>query len=57
MFLGKESGMWFIDLKNGKGASGKGESSQPADATLTMDSKNFLDMFSGKCQSLLFPSD
>lgn len=45
---GKESGVWFLDLKNGKGATGKGEPSQPADATLTMDSDNFFAMFSGK---------
>ncbi|XP_011172738.1 hydroxysteroid dehydrogenase-like protein 2 [Solenopsis invicta] len=45
---GKESGVWFIDLKNGNGATGKGEPSEPADATLTMDSENFFAMFSGK---------
>ncbi|XP_072761958.1 hydroxysteroid dehydrogenase-like protein 2 [Anoplolepis gracilipes] len=45
---GKEAGVWFLDLKNGKGATGKGEPSQPADATLTMDSDNFFAMFSGK---------
>ncbi|XP_014467653.1 PREDICTED: hydroxysteroid dehydrogenase-like protein 2 [Dinoponera quadriceps] len=45
---GDEAGVWFIDLKNGKGATGKGEPSQPADATLTMDSQNFFAMFSGK---------
>ncbi|KMQ90499.1 hydroxysteroid dehydrogenase-like protein 2 protein [Lasius niger] len=45
---GKEAGVWFLDLKNGKGAIGKGEPSQPADATLTMDSENFFAMFSGK---------
>ncbi|XP_029672994.1 hydroxysteroid dehydrogenase-like protein 2 [Formica exsecta] len=45
---GKEAGTWFLDLKNGKGATGKGEPSQPADATLTMDSENFFAMFSGK---------
>ncbi|XP_067214348.1 hydroxysteroid dehydrogenase-like protein 2 [Linepithema humile] len=45
---GKESGTWFLDLKNGNGAIGKGEPSQPADATLTMDSDNFFAMFSGK---------
>lgn len=54
LFLGKESGVWFLDLKNGKGASGKGEPSQPADATLTMDSENFFAMFSGRCKSLTF---
>jgi len=47
IFIGKESGIWFLDLKNGKGATGKGEPSQPADATLTMDSDNFFAMFSG----------
>lgn len=52
-FLGKEAGVWFLDLKNGKGATGKGEPSQPADATLTMDSGHFFEMFSGKCRSLL----
>lgn len=45
---GKESGVYFLDLKNGSGATGKGEPSQPADATLTMDSENFFAMFSGK---------
>lgn len=45
---GKEAGVWFLDLKNGKGATGKGEPSQPADAILTMDSENFFAMFSGK---------
>ncbi|XP_070157637.1 hydroxysteroid dehydrogenase-like protein 2 [Polyergus mexicanus] len=45
---GKEAGVWFLDLKHGKGATGKGEPSQPADATLTMDSENFFAMFSGK---------
>ena len=45
---GEEAGVWFLDLKNGKGAAGKGEPSQPADAILTMDSQNFFAMFSGK---------
>lgn len=53
-FLGKESGVWFLDLKSGKGAIGKGEPSQPADATLTMDSENFFAMFSGRCESCNF---
>jgi putative sterol carrier protein len=47
-YLGNEAGTWYIDLKNGKGAIGKGEPSQPADAILTMDSNNFFAMFSGK---------
>ncbi|XP_033214489.1 hydroxysteroid dehydrogenase-like protein 2 [Belonocnema kinseyi] len=45
---GDEAGVWFLDLKNGKGAVGKGEPNQPADAILTMDSQNFFAMFSGK---------
>lgn len=40
-------GTW-IDLKNGKGSTGRGEPSHPPDATLTMDSKNLFAMFSGK---------
>ncbi len=45
---GDEAGMWYIDLKNGSGKCGKGDSPTPADATLTMDSSNFFAMFSGK---------
>lgn len=45
---GDETGTWFLDLKNGSGKCGRGEGSGKADATLTMDSKNFFDMFSGK---------
>lgn len=45
---GKEEGVWHIDLKNGEGACGQGEPKNPPDATLTMDGKNFTDMFAGK---------
>ncbi|XP_039287045.1 hydroxysteroid dehydrogenase-like protein 2 isoform X2 [Nilaparvata lugens] len=45
---GSEQGMWYIDLKGGKGSAGKGEPSNAADATLTMDSNDFYKMFSGK---------
>lgn len=45
---GDEASTWYVDLKNGKGSAGKGEPGQPADATLTMDSKNFFAMFTGK---------
>jgi hypothetical protein len=44
---GSESGDWYIDLKTGKGSAGQGKPSSPADAVLTMDSKDFFDMFSG----------
>ncbi|NP_001040436.1 hydroxysteroid dehydrogenase [Bombyx mori] len=45
---GKEEGVWHIDLKNGEGACGQGEPKNPPDATLTMDGKNFTDMYAGK---------
>ncbi|XP_078033906.1 hydroxysteroid dehydrogenase like 2 isoform X1 [Augochlora pura] len=45
---GDEAGTWYLDLRTGKGSTGKGEPSQPPDATLTMDSKNFFAMFTGK---------
>jgi hypothetical protein len=45
---GSESGDWYIDLKTGKGSAGQGKPPSAADATLTMDSKDFFDMFSGK---------
>lgn len=39
---------WFLDLKNGAGSCGKGESPVESDATLTMTSANFNKMFAGK---------
>lgn len=51
---GEEAGTWYLDLKNGSGKCGKGESPSPADATLTMDSKNFFAMFSGNLIQLLY---
>ncbi|KAL0893314.1 hypothetical protein ABMA27_014906 [Loxostege sticticalis] len=45
---GKEEGVWHLDLKNGDGACGQGEPKNAPDATLTMDSKNFTEMFAGK---------
>lgn len=44
---GSEQGSWFLDLKNGSGKLGKGPATSP-DSTLTMDSKNFFAMFTGK---------
>lgn len=48
---GDEPGTWFIDLKSGTGRCGKGDGGVTADATLTMDAKNFFDMFSGKTKA------
>uniref|UniRef100_A0A6B2EDS1 Hydroxysteroid dehydrogenase-like protein 2 n=1 Tax=Phlebotomus kandelakii TaxID=1109342 RepID=A0A6B2EDS1_9DIPT len=45
---GQEAGTWFLDLTSGAGKCGKGQPQVPADATLTMDSKHFYDMFTGK---------
>ncbi|CAG9863064.1 unnamed protein product [Phyllotreta striolata] len=45
---GEEAGKWYLDLKNGSGVCGHGETSAKVDAILTMDSKHFFDMFSGK---------
>lgn len=35
-------------MKNGNGSCGQGEAPSTPDATLTMDSKNFFEMFTGK---------
>ncbi|WP_411018662.1 SCP2 sterol-binding domain-containing protein, partial [Salmonella sp. s29873] len=45
---GAEEGVWFIDLKNGNGAAGKGKPSSNPDAVLAMDAADFYNMFSGK---------
>ena len=45
--LGNESGKWFLDLKNGNGACGKGEASTPADSTFVMKDEHFQQMFAG----------
>lgn len=50
--LGPEEGVWFIDLKTGTGSVGKGDAPNSADATLTMHSKDFADMFAGICYKL-----
>uniref|UniRef100_A0A0A9WUB0 Hydroxysteroid dehydrogenase-like protein 2 n=2 Tax=Lygus hesperus TaxID=30085 RepID=A0A0A9WUB0_LYGHE len=51
VLTGKEEGKWFIDLKNGDGSAGKGDSPSTPDATLTMDSKNFFALFTGKTKA------
>lgn len=45
---GAEEGRWYLDLKNGAGSVGKGDSPSPADATLIMDGQDFVKMFQGK---------
>ncbi|XP_039493536.1 hydroxysteroid dehydrogenase-like protein 2 [Drosophila santomea] len=48
---GAEQGTWFLDLKNGSGSCGAGTPPAAPDATLTMNSNNFFDMFSGKLKA------
>jgi len=46
---GKEPGTWFLDLKNGAGAAGQGDSGDAKpDVVMSMTSDNFTKMFSGK---------
>lgn len=46
---GDDAGKWFLDLKNGGGACGKGDpEGAKADCTMTMSSTDFTKMFSGK---------
>lgn len=51
LLTGKDEGKWFIDLKNGSGAAGKGDAPATPDATLSMDSKNFFALFTGKTKA------
>ncbi|KAH8268090.1 hypothetical protein KR026_000054 [Drosophila bipectinata] len=48
---GSEQGTWFLDLKNGTGSCGTGTPPSAPDATLSMNSNNFFDMFSGKLKA------
>ncbi|XP_073447517.1 hydroxysteroid dehydrogenase-like protein 2 isoform X1 [Aquarana catesbeiana] len=45
---GAEQGTWYMDLKNDKGAVGKGEPSVKADVVMSLDSEDFVKMFTGK---------
>jgi len=46
---GKEPGTWFLDLKNGGGATGPGDAGvAKPDVVMTMTSDNFAKMFTGK---------
>ncbi|GJQ72454.1 hypothetical protein Trydic_g3529 [Trypoxylus dichotomus] len=51
VLTGENSGKWYLDLKNGSGKYGEGDAPLKADATLTMDSKNFFAMFEGKLKA------
>lgn len=45
---GNEEGVWFINLKTGGGACGRGESPETPDVTFIMDGNDFFKMFTGK---------
>ncbi|KAH8382681.1 hypothetical protein KR009_004828 [Drosophila setifemur] len=48
---GAEQGTWFLDLKNGTGSCGSGTPPSTPDATLSMNSNNFFDMFAGNLKA------
>lgn len=48
---GDEAGTWFLNLKEGKGSCGKGDGGVKPEATLTMQSNDFFNMFSGKLKA------
>ncbi|MGH0163943.1 UNVERIFIED_CONTAM: hypothetical protein FKN15_046216 [Acipenser sinensis] len=45
---GEHSGTWYIDLKNDSGSAGSGEPPVKADVVMTLDSADFVKMFTGK---------
>uniref|UniRef100_A0A8C5LW11 Hydroxysteroid dehydrogenase-like protein 2 n=1 Tax=Leptobrachium leishanense TaxID=445787 RepID=A0A8C5LW11_9ANUR len=45
---GAEEGKWFMDLKNEKGKIGEGEPAIKADVVMSMDSEDFVKIFTGK---------
>lgn len=49
-YTGTEEESWYLDLKNGKGSSGKGKMDSP-DVTMNLDRQLFIDMFAGKASS------
>ncbi|XP_044127178.1 hydroxysteroid dehydrogenase-like protein 2 [Bufo gargarizans] len=48
VLAGSDEGTWYMDLKNDKGAVGKGEPPIKADVVMSMDSEDFVKMFTGK---------
>lgn len=45
---GSEEGTWYMDLKNGGGSLGEGPAPEDPGCTMTMDSADFVKMFTGK---------
>ncbi|XP_066507326.1 hydroxysteroid dehydrogenase-like protein 2 [Hoplias malabaricus] len=44
---GQNTGVWYIDLKNDAGSAGSGEPPVKADVEMSLDSDDFIKMFSG----------
>ncbi|KAK2823810.1 hypothetical protein Q7C36_020410 [Tachysurus vachellii] len=45
---GEHPGVWYIDMKNGAGGAGSGEPPVKADVEMSLDSDDFIKMFTGK---------
>ncbi|TUN30349.1 Tight junction protein ZO-2 [Bagarius yarrelli] len=45
---GEHVGIWYVDLKNGAGGAGSGEPPVKADVEMSLDSDDFIKMFTGK---------
>ncbi|XP_075681711.1 hydroxysteroid dehydrogenase-like protein 2 [Rhinoderma darwinii] len=48
VLAGSEEGTWYMDLKNDNGGVGKGEPPIKADVVMSMESEDFVKMFTGK---------
>ncbi|XP_077107299.1 hydroxysteroid dehydrogenase-like protein 2 [Ranitomeya variabilis] len=48
VLAGSEEGTWYMDLKNDNGGVGKGDPPIKADVVMSMDSEDFVKMFTGK---------
>ena len=51
VFSPLDAGKWHLDLKNGSGSAGKGESPDGSDITFIMSEDMFVKMFAGKVRA------
>lgn len=49
-FSGEHPGIWYIDLKSDVGSAGSGEPPVKADVVMSMDSADFIKMFTGEAE-------
>lgn len=52
VIVGEHPGVWYIDMKNGAGGAGSGEPPVKADVEMSLDSDDFIKMFTGEEQLL-----